>query len=164
MTMRILITGGAGFIGSHLADELQRHGYFVRVLDCLEPQVHGNNCQRPDYLSPETELIPGDIRDPEIVQEALDGMDAVFHFAAMVGVGQSMYQIARYTSVNNQRTAILLEALQESSVKRLLVASSMSIYGEGLYQTTEGKFVAPPIISPLGISRLTFRSKDLSGS
>ena len=144
MAKRVLITGGAGFIGSHLADELQQHGYAVRVLDCLEPQVHGENCLRPAYLAEGIELMRGDIRDPEAVQEALDGTDAVFHFAAMVGVGQSMYQMARYTSVNNLGTAVLLEALQDSPVEKLVVASSMSIYGEGLYQTAEGKFVSPP--------------------
>ena len=142
MSQRILITGGAGFIGSHLADNLLRHGYDVRALDCLCAQVHGENATRPDYLDPDVELMVGDVRDPEAVRQALDGVDAVYHLAAKVGVGQSMYQIAEYTSVNNEGTAVLLEALIERPVERLIVASSMSIYGEGLYATPEGEIVA----------------------
>ena len=134
----ILITGGAGFIGSHLADELLIKGYTVRVLDSLSSQVHGPDRKRPAYLNRDVELIEEDIRNPQAVQKALIGVDAVVHFVAMVGVGQSMYDIARYTSVNNYGTAILLEALIERPVRRLLVASSMSIYGEGLYQSSDG--------------------------
>jgi dTDP-L-rhamnose 4-epimerase len=141
MRGRILITGGAGFIGSHLADELLEHGYRVRSLDDLSEQVHGPGASRPAYLSPEVELVEGDIRDPEAVRKALDGIDAVFHFAARVGVGQSMYEIARYTSVNNLGTAVLLEALIEKPVERLIVASSMSIYGEGLFRDADGNLV-----------------------
>jgi dTDP-L-rhamnose 4-epimerase len=138
---RVLITGGAGFIGSHLADELLEHGYAVRALDNLSEQVHGPNASRPGYLNPEVELLCGDVRDPRKVREALDGVDAVYHFAAMVGVGQSMYELERYTSVNNVGTAVLLEALIEKPVSRLVVASSMSIYGEGLYRDTDGQLV-----------------------
>lgn len=136
---RILITGGAGFIGSHLADLLLEQGHRVRVLDCLLPQVHGEGARRPAYLHPDVELQVGDVRDPRAVREALSGVDAVFHFAAAVGVGQSMYEIAHYTSVNNLGTAVLLEALIERPVKRLIVASSMSVYGEGLYRTPDGR-------------------------
>ena len=135
----ILITGGAGFIGSHLADELLAQGYRVRVLDNLTPQVHGPDAGRPDYLDPNVELIVGDVRDPDIVPRALTDIDAVYHLAAIVGVGQSMYEIAQYTSINNMGTAVLLEALIEQPVERLVVASSMSLYGEGLYQTADGK-------------------------
>src|SRR5436305_8072473 len=143
MSGRILITGGAGFIGSHLADELLEHGYRVRALDNLSEQVHGPAASRPGYLSPDVELIAGDVRDPEAVRRALEGVDAVYHFAAMVGVGQSMYEIERYTSVNNLGTAVLLEALIERPVERLVVASSMSIYGEGLYRDADGQpFIA----------------------
>ena len=144
MSGRILITGGAGFIGSHLADELLVHGYRVRVLDNLSEQVHGPGKTRPDYLSPEVELVEGDVRDAEAVRKALQDVDAVFHFAAMVGVGQSMYEIERYTSVNNLGTAVLLEAIAErpeKPVERLVVASSMSIYGEGLYRDADGNLV-----------------------
>src|SRR3954471_5574029 len=96
----VLITGGAGFIGSHVADELLAHGYELRALDNLSEQVHGPAQKRPAYLNRDVKLIRGDIRDSEIVRKALKGIDAVFHFAAMVGVGQSMYQISDYTSVN----------------------------------------------------------------
>jgi dTDP-L-rhamnose 4-epimerase len=139
---RILITGGAGFIGSHLADHLLAHGYAVRALDNLDPQVHGPDARRPDYLSDDVELIVGDCRDSAAVRAALKNVDGVYHFAAAVGVGQSMYEIARYTSINNLATAVLLEALIQQPVARLVVASSMSIYGEGLYRIP-GDGVAP---------------------
>ena len=142
MAKKVLITGGAGFVGSHLADELLRHGHHVRALDNLSPQVHGPNAERPDYLDPDVELVVGDVRDPDVLAKALMGIDAVYHFAAVVGVGQSMYEIARYTDVNNLGTAHLLEALMNRPVERLIVASSMSIYGEGLYRTTDGRLVA----------------------
>jgi dTDP-L-rhamnose 4-epimerase len=138
MNRKILITGGAGFIGSHLADELLSRGYTVRALDNLSPQVHGAGASRPEYLDEEVELVRGDVRDPDAVRSALAGVDAVFHLAAAVGVGQSMYEIANYTSVNNLGTAVLLEALIERPVDRLIVASSMSLYGEGLYQDPDG--------------------------
>ncbi len=133
MAERVLITGGAGFIGSHLADELLRAGYAVRALDVLVEQVHGNS-PRHDYLDPEIELIPGDIRNPEVVRGALEGVDAVVHLAARVGVGQSTYEQAEYAGVNTLGTSILLDALQDHPVRKLLVASSMSIYGEGAYE------------------------------
>ena len=142
MSGRILITGGAGFIGSHLADELLERGYRVRALDDLSEQVHGPGASRPVYLSPEVELVEGDVRDPETVRKALQGIDAVFHLAARVGVGQSMYEIESYTSVNNLGTAVLLEALIEKPVERLVVASSMSLYGEGLFRDADGNLVA----------------------
>jgi dTDP-L-rhamnose 4-epimerase len=135
---RILITGGAGFIGSHLARHLLREGHEVRALDRLDPQVHPER-ERPDYLDPEVELIQGDVRDPGAVAEALLGVDAVVHLAARVGVGQSMYEIADYCSVNTVGTGVLLEALIERPVRRLVVASSMSIYGEGLYRGADGR-------------------------
>jgi dTDP-L-rhamnose 4-epimerase len=138
----VLITGGAGFVGSHLADELLDRGYEVRALDNLSPQVHGPGATRPDYLTPDVELTVGDIRDEAAVSRALKDVDAVFHFAATVGVGQSMYQIANYTSINGDGTAVLLEALAQKPVERLVVASSMSIYGEGLYRTADGELVA----------------------
>ena len=139
----ILITGGAGFIGSHLADDLLARGDRVRVLDSLVGQVHGA-AERPAYLSDEVELQVGDVRDADAVRRSLDGVDAVVHLAARVGVGQSMYEMAEYTSANSYGTAVLLEALAERPVRKLVVASSMSIYGEGLYVDDEGREVEPP--------------------
>ena len=129
--MHVLITGGAGFIGSHVCDELLRCGHRVRVLDNLDAQVHEGRA-RPEYLARDVELMVGDVRDRAAVDQALRGVDAVVHLAACVGVGQSMYEIARYTDVNDLGTAVLLQALSEHPVARLVVASSMSIYGEGL--------------------------------
>jgi dTDP-L-rhamnose 4-epimerase len=140
----VLITGGAGFVGSHLADELLAHGYRVRILDVLAEQVHGEEPSWPAYLSNEVERIRGDVRDRGAVREAVDGVDSVFHLAAAVGVGQSMYEIEHYTDVNNRGTAVLLEVLSTSPVKRLVVASSMSVYGEGLYADPSGEPMAPP--------------------
>src|SRR4051795_341616 len=128
----ILLTGGAGFIGSHLCDALLERGYRVRVLDSLVEQVHGA-VERPAYLADDVELIVGDVRDDRLVREALEGVDSVVHFAARVGVGQSMYEIDEYVSANTRGTAVLVEALLDNPVRKLLVASSMSIYGEGLY-------------------------------
>jgi dTDP-L-rhamnose 4-epimerase len=142
MGKRILITGGAGFIGSHLADELLAAGHAVRVLDCLVPHVHGTHRRRPAYLDPSVDLIVGDVRDECAVRLALHRIDVVYHFAAMVGVGPSLREMAAYTDVNNVGTAVLLEALTMQPVERLVVASSMSIYGEGLYKSTDGRPVA----------------------
>jgi len=139
-SMHILITGGAGFIGSHLADDLIAHGHLVRALDNLSPQVHGA-VDRPSYLHADIELIRGDVRDPDAVRHALDGVDAVYHLASAVGVGQSMYEIEHYTSTNNVGTAVLLEGIIKHPVQRLVVASSMSLYGEGLYLAADGRIV-----------------------
>ena len=143
MRKRILVTGGAGFVGSHLADDLLERGYEVRALDNLSPQVHEEGVERPAYLSSEVELIKADANDSCSVARALKGVDAVFHLAAAVGVGQSMYQIAHYTHVNAGGTAVLLEALASQPVDRLVVASSMSIYGEGFYRTSSGRRFDP---------------------
>jgi dTDP-L-rhamnose 4-epimerase len=134
----ILITGGAGFIGAHVAHELLTNGYRVRALDSLVPQVHGPERKRPSYLPPDVELIEDDIRDASAVSRALVGIDAVIHLVSLVGVGQSMYQIDDYTSVNNLGTAILLQALTKHRVEHLVVASSMSVYGEGRYRDAAG--------------------------
>ncbi|HVW10830.1 MAG TPA: NAD-dependent epimerase/dehydratase family protein [Bryobacteraceae bacterium] len=138
MTKNILITGGAGFIGAHAARELLAHGYSVRALDSLVPQVHGPDRRRPAYLPSDVHLMVGDVRDSETAVRALRGVDAVIHLAALVGVGQSMYRIAEYTRVNDEGTAVLLEALSACPVEKLIVASSMSIYGEGAYIDEDG--------------------------
>jgi dTDP-L-rhamnose 4-epimerase len=121
---------------------LLARGDRVRVLDPLIPQVHGD-ARRPEYLAADVELVVGDVRNAGAVRGALDGVDAVVHLAARVGVGQSMYELAEYTSVNSVGTAVLLEALVERPVRKLVVASSMSIYGEGLYRDGSGREVEP---------------------
>jgi dTDP-L-rhamnose 4-epimerase len=140
---RVLITGGAGFIGSHLADALLQRGYRVRILDALIEQVHGGSPDFPAYLAREVETVRGDVRNREDVLRALEDVDAVYHFAAAVGVGQSMYQIEAYTDINNRGTAVLLECLLRRPVAKLVVASSMSIYGEGLYRAADGSLSSP---------------------
>ncbi|MEY9359959.1 dTDP-L-rhamnose 4-epimerase [Bradyrhizobium yuanmingense] len=139
---RVLITGGAGFIGSHTADVLLAAGYDVRLLDNLSPQVHGGNRQRPAYLADDAELVVGDVTDSFAVEQALRGADMVLHLASAVGVGQSMYDIEPYVRTNELGTAVLLQALAKRPVARLVVASSMSIYGEGLYRDATGSVVA----------------------
>src|SRR3954452_17299946 len=133
--MKVLITGGAGFIGSHLADRLLAEGHEIWAFDNLDPQGHAGG-NPPDYLDSEVDLQVGDVRDRDAVRRALDAVDAVVHFAAAVGVGQSMYEIERYTSINALGAAVVLEEVLErrDGIRKLLVASSMSIYGEGQYR------------------------------
>ncbi len=145
MSKRVLITGGAGFIGSHLADALLRRGDSVRIYDSLSPQVHPDG--RPDYLAPEVEFIRGDMRDLDRLRDAVRSVDVIFHLAAAVGVGQSMYEIAHYIGANTLGTANLLQVLLDTRIKieKLIVASSMSIYGEGRYRCSACGLVAPPV-------------------
>jgi dTDP-L-rhamnose 4-epimerase len=133
---RILVTGGSGFIGRHVIAELIHCGYDVRVLDSLVEQVH-SSADVVD-LPREAEFVKGDVRDPDTVAEALHDIDAVVHLAAEVGVGQSMYEISRYVSANDLGTAVLLERIIKQRVQRIVVASSMSVYGEGSYITPKG--------------------------
>jgi dTDP-L-rhamnose 4-epimerase len=140
--VRTLVTGGAGFIGSHLVRALLERGDQVVILDRLEPQVHGDAV--PEV--PEgAELIVGDVGDVQAADSALVGVDRIVHLAAAVGVGQSMYEIARYTELNTMATARFLERVvaQRPMPVRLVVASSMSIYGEGEYVCAEHGRVAP---------------------
>ncbi|WP_428374595.1 NAD-dependent epimerase/dehydratase family protein [Lichenicoccus sp.] len=136
MAAHYLVTGGAGFIGRHLCTELLEQGHRVRVLDSLIDQVHGD---APPRLPPDVEVLHGDVRDIASVDRALAGVAGVFHLAAEVGVGQSMYEIARYVGANDLGTAVLLERLASTPVRRLVVASSMSVYGEGLYADAAGR-------------------------
>jgi len=162
--MKVLVTGGAGFIGSHLADRLLADGHEVRALDNLDQQVHPQGA-RPEYLDANVELQIGDVRDHEAVRRALDGVDAVVHFAAAVGVGQSMYEIERYTSINSIGAAVVLEEAVErrDSIRKLLVASSMSIYGEGQYRNPRtGESGLAPGLRPE--SQLVAREWDISAA
>jgi dTDP-L-rhamnose 4-epimerase len=136
MVRTYLLTGGAGFIGRHLCRELLSQGHAVRVIDALIDQVH---CGEKPEIPPGIEFIHGDVRDAELLARAVPGVDGVFHLAAEVGVGQSMYEVARYVGVNDLGTAVLLEQLIRTPVERLVVASSMSVYGEGAYRTDDGE-------------------------
>ena len=163
--MGTLITGGAGFIGSHLADLLVARGHDVRVLDNLDPQVHAKSA-RPPYLAEGVELQVGDVRNRDDVRRALDGVDAVFHLAAAVGVGQSQYEIERYTDVNVRGTATLLDVLanEKHGVRKVVVASSMSIYGEGLYVHPETGDVASAGMRGVDqLARGDFEIRDAAG-
>src|SRR4051794_37036412 len=145
----VLVLGGAGFIGSHLVDALVARGHRVRVLDALVPQVHGDQpydqTGKPRNLNPAAEFIAADIVDAAALKAALQGIDVIFHEAAEVGVGQSMYEIVRYPRANTLGTAVLLELLaaERGRVRKLIVASSMSIYGEGAYSCAEHGVVFP---------------------
>jgi dTDP-L-rhamnose 4-epimerase len=147
---RILVTGGAGFIGSHLVDALLAAGHGVRVLDALDPQVHGGLRERgewPSYLAKECEKVLGDVRDRDTLRRALDGIEVLYHQASAVGVGQSMYEIERYVDANTRGTAVLLDVLanERHTVHKLIVASSMSIYGEGAYRCPAHGTVYPQL-------------------
>ena len=143
----VLITGGAGFIGSHLVEALAVKGARVRVLDALEPQVHGRGASAPPYLPKGVEFLRGSVTDPQAVDAALRDVGAVVHLAAQVGVGQSMYTIGRYVTDNAVGTAVLLDRIVNGGhgVRRLVVASSMSIYGEGRYRCAACGLVAPDL-------------------
>lgn len=151
--MRILVTGGCGFIGSHLVDRLVQHGHTVRVYDLLEPQVHLG--KRPSFLRKDTEYIYEDIRNREKLRKALKGVEIVFHLASQVGVGQSMYQIEKYVSHNSLGTAILLDLIVNTNnvVKKIIIASSMSIYGEGAYLCRDCGIVYPSLRENVQLTR-----------
>lgn len=153
MKKKILVTGGAGFIGSHLVDALISDGHAVRVLDNLEAQVHnrtGKQSAWPNYINPQAEYILGDVRDTQVLEAALSEIDIVYHFAAATGVGQSMYQIAKYNQVNILGTANLLEKLTQRPhhVEKIIVASSRAVYGEGLYLCKRCGQVSPNLRKP----------------
>jgi dTDP-L-rhamnose 4-epimerase len=167
MGKKILVTGGAGFIGTHLCDRLLAGGYDVRVLDNLCSQVHGVPESalrpRPADLDDDVELVIGDVRDARTCSRALLGIDAVIHLAARVGVGQSMYEIAEYASVNTWGTATLLEALVKHPIERLVVASSMSVYGEGAYVDETGAPRSAVSRSPEQLRQHDWEVRDRDG-
>jgi len=142
---RVLVTGGAGFIGSHLVDALLARGDEVTVLDTLTPQVHGSASAPPPYLDPHARLVVGDVRDRDTLAPLLDGAQAVVHLAAYTGVGQSMYQVRDYLDVNVVGTGVLLELLGDDrrDVRALAVASSRAVYGEGAYRCAKCGAVTP---------------------
>jgi dTDP-L-rhamnose 4-epimerase len=146
MTETVLITGGAGFIGCHVARALLQSGRRVRVLDSFIDQVHPPGAPRNPILK-HVDLIEGDVRDPSAVRRALRGVDKLIHLAAEVGVGQSMYAIDRYVGVNDLGTAVLFQELIDQRVQRVVTASSMSIYGEGLYETDTGQRIEDAVRS-----------------
>jgi dTDP-L-rhamnose 4-epimerase len=145
----VLITGGAGFIGSHTADALIRNGYRVRILDCLDPQIHGKAGVFPAYLHPEIECLRGDVRKAGDVEQALKGVSFVYHFAALTGVGQSMYDLKNYTDVNVSGTANLIEVIVKNKypIKKFILSSSRAVYGEGTHECPVCGIVFPPIRS-----------------
>jgi dTDP-L-rhamnose 4-epimerase len=146
MSLKILVTGGAGFIGSHLVDKLITKGHDVCVIDNLEPQVH---LYKPGYLNPKAEYIFDNIKNTKTLISVLSDVEIIFHQAANVGVGQSMYEIERYIDTNVMGTAKLLDVIVNSknSVKKIIVASSMSIYGEGEYTCNKCGIVYPKLRS-----------------
>jgi dTDP-L-rhamnose 4-epimerase len=142
----ILVTGGAGFVGSHVVDALLDAGHDVRVLDSLLPAAHR---ERPGYLDPRAEWIEGDVRDPDAVARAIDGATAISHQAAMVGLGTDIGDVADYVAHNDLGTAVLLRELAARGFAgRLVLASSMVVYGEGRYACPQHGIVRPPPRSP----------------
>jgi dTDP-L-rhamnose 4-epimerase len=143
---RVLVTGGAGFIGSHLVDRLIDLGYNVRVLDNLYPQIHPTG-KLPEYFNKKAEFIKGDVTNKSDWKKALSGIDAVYHFASAVGVGQSMYEIEHYVKVNSLGTSLFLDILanEKHTVKKMIVAASMSSYGEGTYWCKKYGYFQPPL-------------------
>lgn len=163
--MKILVTGGAGFVGSHLVDRLVGQGHDVRVLDNLDPQVHGGERKPPPYFNQRAELIVGDVRNRECVATALEGIEVLFHQAAAVGVGQSMYEIEHYVSVNGIGSAVVLEEVikRKDRIKRIVIASSMSIYGEGAYLDSKNEVVYPSLRDDGKMASQKFECLDAEG-
>lgn len=132
---KVLVTGAAGFIGTHLVQELLTRGLSVRALDNLSPQIHGPEGSFPSWLNhPQVEVVQASVTDPGVWETALAGVDSIVHLAAETGTGQSMYQIAHYNAVNSQATATMMEAIVgHGAIRRVVLSSSRSIYGEGAY-------------------------------
>src|SRR5271156_5973857 len=162
MAERALVTGGAGFIGSYIVDALIAAGWQVSVLDTLESQVHGACAERPAYLHREAEFVRGDTRDTALVDRLLARTDVVFYEAALVGVGQSMYDIARYVAGNTMAAATFLETVlrHRDHIRKMVVASSMSCYGEGQYVDPAGR---PVTVRPRPRAQLERREWEMVG-
>lgn len=143
----ILISGGAGFIGSHTADALVAQGHRVRVLDVLAPQIHAESDDFPSYMNPCVERLRGDVCDSATLATALQDIDAVYHFAAETGVGQSMYDMRSYVHTNCTGTAAMLEAIVKlpHPIKRFVLASSRAVYGEGTHVCPDHGTIYPPV-------------------
>lgn len=163
---RVLVTGGAGFVGSHLVDALLARGDRVRILDNLDPQVHGPDRRKPAWVPADAEFIQGDMRSADDVRGSLREIDIVYHLAAAVGVGQSMYQVADYTAVNTMGTAHLLQSLVDDrgDVQKLVVASSMSIYGEGRYLRPDGREPLSTLRTPDQLRDHQWEPRDVDGT
>lgn len=163
--MKVLVTGGAGFIGSHTIEYLLARGHTVRVLDALVPQVHGNGKSEPNHLNLNVELMVGKLEDAAVMMRALDGIESVIHLASAVGVGQSMYQIVDYCTTNVLGTANLLQTIvdRKPNLKSLVVASSMSTYGEGRYRTADGQLVNPQIRNEAQLACADWELRDGNG-
>jgi dTDP-L-rhamnose 4-epimerase len=163
---RVLVTGGAGFVGSHLVDALLARGDRVRILDNLDPQVHGPDRRPPVWTPADAEMVVGDMRDADAVRNSLRGIDVVYHLAAAVGVGQSMYQIADYTAVNTLGTGHLLQSLVDDrgGVQKLVVASSMSIYGEGRYARPDGGVPTAVLRAAEQLKNHQWEPRDVDGA
>jgi dTDP-L-rhamnose 4-epimerase len=158
--MNILVTGGAGFIGSFLVDKLVHLGHRVTIYDNLEPQVHHG--KKPAYLNKEAEFIKADICDKEKLDKALRSIDIVFHEAAMVGVGQSMYEVIKYTRTNELGTATLLDLIvnkYRDHIRKVVVAASMSEYGEGLYKCQKCGNIKPSLRDEAQLNRKQWKLK-----
>lgn len=151
---KILITGGAGFIGSHLADGLIEHGYQVRVMDNLFAQIHPTG-KLPKYFNKKAQFMKGDVTKRADWLKALKSVDAVYHLASAVGVGQSMYEVEHYVKVNSLGTALLLDILanKKHTIKKVIVATSMSSYGEGSYKCETCGVVRPPLRTQAQLQR-----------
>lgn len=161
MAERVLITGGAGFIGSHTADRLLERGYDVRVIDSLRPPVHTGDSP-PDYLSPDVEFIRGDVRDRDALLAALRGVDAVYHLAAYQDY---LPDLSTFFSTNAVSTALIYELILEHRlpVRKVIVASSQFVQGEGLYRTVDGETVAPAFRSREQLERGEWDFTDSAG-
>lgn len=166
MVYKVLVTGGAGFIGSYIVDELVSRGHSVRILDNLDPQVHPDQ-KIPNYLNPKAEFIRGDVRNKKDLEKALENVEVIFHEAALVGIGQSMQKITDYVETNVVGTGNLLELAvnKRDSIRKIIVASSNTIYGEGTYKNPKtGQIVYPELRTESQLSRKVWDIVDENGS